>query len=676
MNQTAARQPVRPEDLFRLQFLQGAQLSPDGKTIVYAVSYIESDKTTAAPEATEEKEYVTLWLLSLEAGESHQLTAGLARDTNPQWSPDGKQIAFLSTRSGKRQIYLIPVDGGEARALTSMKQGVGSGPVWSPDGKSIAFTAGPTSEPPDPKKPYRLTRHVYRFDGLGYLDTVVQDIYVIPVAGGEAKQLTRDASMNSAPRWSPDGQQILYTATMAPDSHQVMLPKLRVVNLHGDVREIVGEWGSASAGAWTPDGKRIVFVGAPHGRPIGSKSDVWVIERQGGGPVCRSASLKCGVGGFLQPDMPALWENWFAPSILVTKDGATAYVQVQEGGTIQIYRVALTGPESWAPVIGGDRACFPLAADDKHLLFASSTLHNPVDLFIATLDGANERQLTALNTALLAKRDLPTVEHLVFPGADGAQVEGWILKPCVGKAPYPTILYMHGGPHLGFGHVFSFDFQLLTGAGYAVLVINQRGSTGYGDAFATQIRGDWGNLDYTDLMAGVDVAIAKGLADPDRLGCCGLSGGGYLSCWIVGQTDRFKAAVPENPVTNWLSFYGTSDIGPWFAVEELGGPPHEIPEVYRRCSPITYAHRCKTPTLLVQGENDYRCPAEQSEQFYAVLKASGCIVEMVRLPASPHIGSIAGSPIVRRVQNEELLNWMNTYVLGAGPDGEATPARS
>jgi dipeptidyl aminopeptidase/acylaminoacyl peptidase len=236
------------------------------------------------------------------------------------------------------------------------------------------------------------------------------------------------------------------------------------------------------------------------------------------------------------------------------------------------------------------------------------------------------------------------------------------MLPTSGARPYPMVLYIHGGPHSGFGHIFSFDFQMLAGAGYAVLLVNQRGSTGYGDAFATQIIGDWGNQDYGDLMAGVDHAVSRGLADAERLGVCGLSGGGNLSCWIVGQTERFKAAVPENPVTNWVSFYGVSDIGPWFAVAELGGHPHEIPDVYRRCSPITYAHRCTTPTLLIQGEADYRCPAEQSEQFYAVLKANGCPVEMLRLPASSHGGSIRGRPPLRRAQNEALLEWMNRYL--------------
>jgi dipeptidyl aminopeptidase/acylaminoacyl peptidase len=241
-------------------------------------------------------------------------------------------------------------------------------------------------------------------------------------------------------------------------------------------------------------------------------------------------------------------------------------------------------------------------------------------------------------------------------------VEGWYLKPPLGTAPYPTILYIHGGPHGAYGHIFSFDFQLLAGAGYGVLIVNHRASTGYGNDFSTAIKGDWGNLDYQDLMAGVDHAIALGLADADRLGVCGLSGGGNLSSWIVGQTDRFKAAVPENPVTNWVSFYGVSDVGVWFAVEQMGGHPHEIPDVYARCSPITYAHRCTTPTLLVQGENDYRCPAEQSEQFYTVLKANGCAVEMLRLPNSSHGGAIIGPVASRRAQNEALLDWFQRYI--------------
>ncbi len=655
MSQAVQPRAVQKEDLFRLKFIQAGKLSPDGKHVVYAVSHTDTEK---------DQDFAALWLLSLETGEARQLTSGTAQDSAPAWSPDGRQIAFTSTRGEKPQIYLIPVDGGEARALTALKQGVGGGPVWSPDGGHIAFTAGPQSDPPDPAKPYRVTRSVYRFNGIGYLDPVVQDLYVISAEGGEARQLTSDLAMNANPSWSPDGKQILYFASMLPDALRAFAPKLRIVDvIDGGIRDLLDDWGMIGAAGWTPDGKHIAFTGEEPRRPIGSKQDLWIVSAKGGKPQCRTAGLKVGVGGGLQSDMPTML---YSMSLPISSDGKFAFVDVQDGGEVHIYRVALHGAEAWEPVVTGERSCYllDLSADGTSLLYAVSTMHNPVDLYTCDIKKAEERRLTEINAVPLSGLLQPGVERLLFPGSDGVQVEGWLVKPPTGKPPYPTILYIHGGPHGAFGHVFHFDTQMLTGAGYAVLLINHRASTGYGDEFSTAIQGDWGNLDYKDLMAGVDYAIAQGLADPDRLGVCGLSGGGNLSCWIVGQTDRFKAAVPENPVTNWVSFYGVSDIGAWFAVEELGGHPWEVPDVYARCAPITYAHRCKTPTLLVQGEHDWRCPPEQSEQFYTVLKANGCVAEMLRLPASPHAGSIVGPPPLRRAHNDALLDWMNRYVLG------------
>ncbi|MFM7677873.1 MAG: alpha/beta hydrolase family protein, partial [Roseiflexaceae bacterium] len=241
-------------------------------------------------------------------------------------------------------------------------------------------------------------------------------------------------------------------------------------------------------------------------------------------------------------------------------------------------------------------------------------------------------------------------------------VEGWIWLPITGQAPYPTILLIHGGPNLSHGYAFYFDALSLTSAGYAVLMINYRGSTGYGDAFSTAIHGDWGNLDHHDLLAGVDAAVAAGLADANRLACGGLSAGGYHTCWMVTQTHRFKAAVAENPVTNWVSFYGTADIGPTFAVRQLGGTPYQIPETYHRCSPITHAPSCKTPTLLVVGEEDRRCPAEQSEQFYTVLKTIGCPTEMLRLPKCNHVDSIYGPWESRIAHNTAMVAWLDQFV--------------
>ncbi len=651
---------VHPADLFALTFLQDAQLSPDGTAAVYTVLTVDP--------ATDE-EHSTIYLQTIDTGEIRALTNGNAQDSAPHWSPDGKTVAFRSTRNGNAQIFTIPVDGGEARALTALPQGITDGPIWSPDGKQLAFAAPSQQEPPDLALPYRLNRHVYRFDKAGYVDGIVTDLFVIDADGGEPRALTADHYHNSAPVWSPDGRELLYTVTFFPDSHRIGAA-LRSVNLAGESRDLVWDWGTVTAATWSRNGQQVVFVGTPAGQPIGTQDQLWVVSAAGGQPACRTKGLPFKVGGALQMDMPARFLR--TPRLFISHDDGAAYVQVQAGGNVAIYQVALVGNLEWSIVVDGEGAVFAMDYQKNALLYFQSTWFDPLQLYRMELtqNGANvpeenervPQRLTDLNATLRASWDHPSVKALHFPSSDGTMVEGWLMTPATGEAPYPTILYIHGGPHSAFGNIFSFDFRLLASAGYAVLFINHRASTGYGDTFATQIKGDWGNLDYRDLMAGVDYAIALGLADTDRLGCCGLSGGGNLSCWIVGQTNRFKAAVPENPVTNWLSFYGVSDIGPWFAVEQLGGHPHEIPEIYARCSPITYAHRCKTPTLLIQGEHDWRCPAEQSEQFYTVLKVNGCPVEMLRLPGSPHAGTIEGAPAIRRAHNEALLDWMQRFV--------------
>ena len=592
-----------------------------------------------------------------------QLTNGKAKDGNPQWSADGKSIAFVSDRDGKQQLYLLPVDGGEARQLTEAKRGIGGGFAWSPDGRKIAFSAVPTVEPIDLcKEPYRVDRTVYRFDAIGYLDQTIQDVFLLDLTSGETRQLTNDRTNNVNLRWSPDGSEILYDATMRADAALAMIPDLMTVDLNGNRKPILQGWASIEGANFTPDGKQIVFVGRPDdGKPIGTKSDLFLLDIENGEIENRTAGWQIGIGGHLSLDMPvAGLSEWNAA---ITDDGQTALTTVQEGGTVHIYRIALSGAESYQAVTKGECAVFPLDLLGDRLLYASTQLNAPPDLHLANMTAGSCRQLSHLNGGHLANIDLPGAEHLLWEGIDGVEVEGWYMKPARGEAPYPTILYIHGGPHAAYGYGFHFDFQMLAGAGYGVLFLNHRASTGYGDSFSTAIKGDWGNLDYQDLMSGVDHAFSLGLADADRLGVCGTSGGGNLSCWVIGQTDRFKAAIPQNPVTNWRSFYGTSDIGIFFGVEQMGGHPHEIPEVYDKCSPISYAHNCKTPTLLVQSELDWRCPSEQSEQFYTVLKANGCIVEMLRQPGGSHGASIYGAINLRRAHNDAMLDWFARYVL-------------
>ena len=578
---------IEPDDLFRLQFLQDARLSPDGKQIAYSLSHNN---------AAADEEYCAIWLLSPQTGAARQLTGGLAVDSNQTWSPDGGQIAFSSTRSGVKQLYTIPVDGGEARQLTDLPQGVGRGPVWSPDGKHIAFSARATAEPVYPTKPYRVTRKIYRLDGLGYLHNAVHDLFVVPAAGGEVRNLTQDENHNcryTAAEWSPDSSEILFTTTFFPDEYR-FFAALRVVGLNGEVRDLVRDWGYASYSAvWSPDGERVIFVGNTIDSPFSAQNHLWVVDSRGGTPECRTTGMVGNVEGPLQPDMPVGYRD--NPKFQVGQDGRNAFVRVQDGGAMQLYRIALQGDVSYQPVVGGERACYALGLHDGRLLMSASDLNSPPNLYQVDVDGANGRQLTHFNAELLATVAQPEVEQLHFHSSDGAPVEGWLLKPPNVTPPYPTILYIHGGPHHGWGNVFSFDFQMLAGAGYAVLLVNYRGSTGYGDEFSSAVNGSHHlELEYADLMAAVDHAVAKELADPDRLGVCGLSYGGYLSTWIVGYTNRFKAAVPENALTNRASWYGVSDIGVTHP-ESVGGHFFEVPEAYRRCSSLSHAHRCTTP---------------------------------------------------------------------------------
>lgn len=682
------KRPVTIDDASKFRWLQGATLSPDGRTAVYAVSSIVSEGTkggdgksdrkadaavskaggsSAATPRPEQREYSTLYRIDLQSGDTRQLTPGKSTEGGAVFSPDGTKFAFTSDRSGKPQIYVLPMDGGEAQPFTELKQGA-SGPVWSPDGKSIAFTAGldhGEKGPPDrTTQPYRVTRSVWRFDGIGDLDLAATHLYVIDVASREVKQLTHGATIDFGPKWSPDGRRILFSRAMAPDVFEASLASLHTVDLSGKVEDALDGWQHVGK-AWLPDGKRIVFVGGKKGaNKAGTHDDLYVYDLETKSLDNRTPTLERYIQGTLSGRAPNLG-LYDSAGVCVTRDGQTTYARVQDGGRVKICRIALTGKESVEPVVDGDRCCALLDIRDERLLFSVDDIANPTDLYVADTDGGGERRLTALNEQLMMEFETLRHVHLRCKGADGADVEGWYVKPTVGtQGPYPSILWVHGGPHFAQGHTFAFDTLLLASAGYGVMFFNQRASTGYGNAFSTGIFADWGNLDYGDLMAGVDEAIAAGLADPDKLGVCGLSGGGNLSCLIVGKTNRFKAAVPQNPMTNWQSFYGVSDVGVEFAVAELGGHPHEIPELYRKCSPITYAHNCKTPTLLIQSEDDWRTPAEQSEQFYTVLRANGCIAEMLRQPRSSHVGSIMGPLPARRAHLESHLGWFDKYILG------------
>ena len=545
----------------------------------------------------------------------------------------------MSTRTEKPQLWLLPLDGGEPRRLTDLAQGVGGGAVWSPDGSKVAFTAGPQEEPRKPERPYRIDRTVWRFDEIGVIDDAVPDVYVLDTADhtAEPRRLTQDRFINSQPKWSADGKSLVYVASHDPESHE-LTSRLRRVDLEGTVTDLTAPDGLVVCHAPMSDGRVVYVLDFELDKVVGSRASVFVLDPATGTRTRRCADIEGHIEGGIQPDNPA--SRVGQGQLLLGGGDREAILPVQTGGEIALVRVALDGDESNTVVADGTRVCVPVSARGQRVLFAAFGFTEPGDLYLVDLDTGDERRLTRLNDDVLSELALPTVVPLSFPSIDGAPVEGWFVQPAGAETALPTLLNIHGGPHAGWGAHFNFDNLMFAGAGYGVLLVNHRASTGYGDAFATAIRADWGNLDYADLMAGVDYAIEQELADPERLGVFGISGGGNLTGWVIGHTDRFKAACPENPVFNWFSMYGTSDVGPDFSARELGGTPWEAEDVYRRCSPITYAHLCTTPTLFLQHESDYRCPAEQTEQFFTVLRVNGVPAEMLRFPNTPHSGSV------------------------------------
>jgi dipeptidyl aminopeptidase/acylaminoacyl peptidase len=607
-----------------------------------------------------EHDVSTLWLS--DSGDSRQV-AGVADAHSPSPAPDGRSLAFVASADGVPQIWLTGTDGA-ARQLTKLVQGVTGAPAWAPSGQSVAFTAR-DGVPPDRSLPYRVIRPTFRYDGIGLVEDAVRDVYLADAMTGAVRRLTSDGCVYEDPRWSPDGQRILVRASFEPaDREWTAKPSLYVIDVASGNRQlVVGDWGGVLEAEWCPDGERIAFYGIPavpgYVDAYFHRRDVWTVEATGGTPVCRTAALPAGVGVKLDFDHPT-WHTFRRANLRVA--GGDAYVSAQRGGDVGICRVALSGPEATEFVVEDpQRVCFlsDLDPSTDRLLYVATSALDPPDLYLR--EQGTEQRLTDLNGEALrgiARGRLHTIE---VTAADGLQTDAWALTPA-GAGPFPTVLAIHGGPSNSVGNVYTIDHQLLVGAGIAVVFGNFRGSFGYGTEYMRLLHGRWGQEGEQDHLALIDRAVELGIADPDRLGVYGLSHGGFATCWLVGRTDRFRAAVAENPVTNFVTSYGTMD-SPWWIAITLGGRPHEKPDLYAESSPLTYAHNCTTPLLFVVGENDLRCLPLESEQYFRVLSDNGCPTEMLRLPGADHIGSWTGSVPVRAAQNAALVEWFARHLL-------------
>lgn len=653
--------PMVPEDLFRIRFVGDPQLHPDGRRVAFVV--------TTLSEARDE--YLsTIWLVDVSGGEPRPFTRGPRRDTAPRWSPDGRWLAFVSERErkGKGQLHVMPADGGEPARLTDLKPGVSS-PVWSPDSASLAFVSrvGGWEEPADEEerersKPPRIIDVLkYKSNGIGFVYDRPQQVFVVPRAGGPVRQLTGGAFESHHPTWAPDGRQVAFVSARHADRDEDGAADVFTVPAEGgEARRLTRTEGPASSPAFSPDGRTVAYVGHTDPRGVSRHSRVYAVPAEGGESVCLTAALDRNC----DPMMGAVGPQWLG--------GARALLfQVEDEGDVPLYRIEASAGGVAERVVGGTRQVtgFSASPDGAVIAFTATDDTSPAGVFVCGADGRGERRLTDLNRGWQAEVALARPERFRFERA-GFTVDGWVMPPA-GRQPgqrYPALLNIHGGPASQYGHRFFDEFQVYAGAGYAVVYVNPRGSRGYSEAFARAVVGDWGGGDYADVMAGLDEALRRcEFIDPDRLGVMGGSYGGFMTSWIVGHTDRFRAACSERAVNAMVSMYGTSDIGFWFQeAHAQGKPPWEDLAWYLERSPLSYAREIRTPLLIMHSESDLRCPMEQAEQLYVALKKLKRTVRFVRFPDGDHELSRSGRPRHRLARFRILLEWFREH-LPPGP---------
>ena len=676
----ADRRPIFETDIYSFQWLANPRISPDGSQIVYV---------HVAVNAKHDGYETALWIVPSSGGPARQLTSG-PRDSSPQWSPDGKTLAFARApeKDGKPQppqIYLLAMEGGEARPLTDLPKGA-SGPMWSPDGRAIAFSSDTITADFDKKKDAEeksdvrvITNAVYRMNGSGYMEpdrpNHIWTIEVPKVPGEtqKAKQITSGEFSESDIVWSRDGSQIYFTSRrVAEPYYETPHTDLYVVKaMGGEGTKVAGLDGRIGQMALSPDGTRMAFAGSIEVGKDGversySQPDLFITSLQPGSkPKNLTADYDYDIGGGIGGDQGP--PRGSGPSMpFWSKDGRYIFVVAGEEGRANLKRIdAETGKVEPLTAGGHDIFAYSATADGSKVAVLISTPTNIGDLYVVDAP-LHVRRLTKINDELFSKLNLPEPAMIWYKSFDGKRIQAWVQRPPdfqEGKK-YPLILNIHGGPHAAYGYTFDHEIQWMAAKGYVVLYPNPRGSTTYGQDFGNIIQYHYPGDDFKDLMAGVDDLVARGWADPEKLGVTGGSGGGLLTNWVIGHTQRFKAAVAQRDIADWSDFWYTADFT-LFTPTWFRGAPWEQEADFKERSPITYITKITTPLMLIEGEADYRTPpASGGEQMFRALKYRKIPTVMVRFPGESHELSRSGVPKHRVERLQHIVTWFDKYLQG------------
>ncbi|WP_188456708.1 S9 family peptidase [Virgibacillus oceani] len=655
------------EDLTKIAVYSDPQFAPNGESYAFVSTTVN-----------DEKEYQSQIFIQSTTTEPQQWTFGHDKNSHPRYSPDGKSIVFQSTRSGTPQIWLVPVNGGEARQITFFKHGAVN-PEWSKDGNYIIFTAelNALDNVQDQKEqskeerqhekdqkaqePIVIDRLKHKSDAKGFHDHKRAQLVLFNIEEKSFKQLTSNNTDHGYEDISPDGNLVLFSANLDDDADYQHTNDLFLLNISTkEVTKLTDGKGAYGNASFSPSGDKIACFGHEYAYSGATLSELFIFDAVTKERACLSESIDLQLGDVMIGDTrmgqssagPVWSKNEDKLYLIATDFGATGLYQADLNGNIDV-------------LYKDNNHVFGFTYDDNTdtFILGISTPTNPCNYYL--LKNSELTRLTNANAQLLDEVSLADPETITVTAEDGWEIQGWLLHPYgyEEKEKYPLILEIHGGPHAMYGQTFFHELQLLAAKGYVVLYTNPRGSHGYGQDFVDACRTDYGGSDYTDLMTAVDYALDNyDFIDKDRLGVTGGSYGGFMTNWIVGHTNRFKAAVTQRSISNWLSFYGVSDIGYFFTDWELGESRLNNPAKLWEFSPLKYVDNVETPLLIVHGEQDLRCPIEQGEQLFIALKHLKKEVEFVRFPGANHELSRSGNPAMRMERLNHICGWFERYL--------------